>query len=75
VPAGTVEDEDRVHALRQGGGELGQEQAHGRGGRLRQDQRHVRAGGGLDGGEQVGPLEALVAAPRRALSAPAGAGP
>src|SRR3712207_2335765 len=64
VPARTVEDQDRMYVRGQAGGELDQEKTHGRGGRFWQDEGDVRAGRGLDGGEDIGPLEALVAAPR-----------
>ena len=49
----------------QAGGELDQEKTHGRGGRFWQDEGDVCAGRGLDGGEDISPLEPSIASPRR----------
>ena len=60
MPAGAVEHDDGVGIGRQRGGELGQKQVHRCGIDDRQHQREVFAGGGADGGEDIGPLVALL---------------
>lgn len=68
MPPGTVEDHDGVLIGCQCLGEFRQEQRHGAGGDFREDEGEAFAGGGLDGAEDVGPVEAMVAETRRALS-------
>ena len=77
VPTGAIENHDDMVVGGQGLGELGQEQVHGDGGDGWQDEGEFGAGGGFDGGEDIGPVEPLVAHSRRplALHPPAVTGP
>lgn len=68
VPAGAVENHEGVLVLGQGFGEVLQEAIHRLGRDRRQDQRKGLSGGGLGGGEDIGPVEPLIAQPGRALS-------
>lgn len=68
MPAGAVEDEDSVHVVWQGAGEAGEKQVHDLGVDGGQHEGEVLASGRAHGGEDVGPLVALVAATRRALT-------
>jgi hypothetical protein len=53
---------------RQGLGEFCQKEVHGDGGHRGQDEGEFGTGGGFDGGEDIGPVEATVAEARRSLS-------
>ncbi len=77
VPSGAVEGDDGVGVPGQDLGELPEEDVHGPGRDLGQDEGEVLARGRAHGGEDVGPVVALVAAPRRAraLGPPAVADP
>lgn len=68
MPSGAVENHDGMDVPGQRFGELGEEDVHRHGGGFRQDQGEAGIGPRLDGAEDVGPFEALVAAARRTLS-------
>jgi hypothetical protein len=67
VPTGTVEDHHGVLVRGQCLGEFRQEQRHGAGRDFGEDEGKAFAGGWLDGAEDVGPVEAMVAQAGRAL--------
>jgi hypothetical protein len=77
MPAGTVQDDDRMGAGRHGRGELVEHRLHGGGAHLRQNQGDAVVALGADGAEQISGLVAQVAAAARAdaflVPAPAGA--
>ena len=68
MPPGAVENHECMLVLAQGFGEVFQEAIHRLGRDRRQDQRKGRSGGGLGSGEDIGPVEPLIAQPGRALS-------
>ena len=70
VPAGAIEHHDHVVVFADGGGEAVEELLHRLGVGVRHDEGEAVVGAGLDGREDVGEGEALVAQPRRALTAP-----
>lgn len=67
VPAGAIKDQDSMLITGQRLGEFVQEALHDRGGHGRHDQGEGIPGDGVDGGEQIGPVEALVTPPGWAL--------
>ncbi|MEF2554540.1 hypothetical protein VQ042_25145, partial [Aurantimonas sp. A2-1-M11] len=69
VPSGAVENHDGMDVVRNGVGELGEVEVHHRLVGIGQDQGEGLAGGGFDGAEDVGPVEALVAKPGWSLAA------
>ena len=70
VPAGAIEHHDHVVVFADGGGEAVEELLHRLGVGVRHDEGEAVVGAGLDCREDVGEGEALVAQPRRALTAP-----
>ena len=68
MPACLVQQQHRVHTRRQGLGKAREEEVHGHSLRGQHEGKRVVAAE-TDGGEDVGRGEALVAAPRRALTA------
>jgi len=69
MPAGLVEDNDRVLALANRRSKVGQELLHRLGIGVGQDEGEAVVGAGLDASKDVGEREALVAEARRALTA------
>ena len=70
MPSGLVEDQDDVLVLADRCGELIEELLHRLGVGVRQHEREGVVGSWLDGCEDVGEREALVAEPRRTLASP-----
>lgn len=70
VPAGLVEQHGDVLVIADGRSEAVEEHLHRLGIDVRHDEREGAIGSRLDGGEDVGEREALVAEPRRTLASP-----
>ena len=70
VPAGLIEHHRDVLVVADRRSEAVEEHLHRLGIHVRHDEREGVVGAGLDGCEDVGEREALVAEPRRALAAP-----
>jgi hypothetical protein len=69
LPSGAVEHERNLRIRCNRGGEVVEEDLHGRGRDLWQYEGEAVAGGGADGAEQVGPLVALLAQAARPFAA------
>jgi hypothetical protein len=70
VPAGLIEHHRDVLVIADGGSEAVEEHLHRLGIHVRQDEREGVVASRLDGCEDVGKREALVAEPRRTLASP-----
>ena len=70
MPAGLVEDHDRVLALTNRRSKVGEELLHRLGIDVGQDEGEAVVSAGLDASKDVGEREALVGETRRALAAP-----